>query len=112
MCRGRVGAQPTTHLYAVDARHHDVEQDEVRRVLGDGGECFLTVARNAYVETFEPHVDLDEARDVRVVVDHEDAAATSGRSVVPHPSLQPAAAVAFSAAARSRDAAAAGSSAP
>src|SRR5204863_9612085 len=48
-CRRRVLSDLAAHLVARDARHHDVEQDEVGRVLGDALERLLAVLGGAYL---------------------------------------------------------------
>ena len=59
-------------LEPVDPRHHHVEQDEVRPQLGRLLQGLLAVGGHGHVVAGAAEVDLDEARDVRVVVDHED----------------------------------------
>jgi len=70
----RIGAQPATQLNAVDARHHHVEQYEVRHALADDLQGFLAVVSDEHIEALEPQVDLDEAGDVDVIVDDEHGA--------------------------------------
>ena len=47
---GRIGLEPVQHLVAVHARHHDVEQDQVRRrLVHRAGQGFRTVVGEAQV---------------------------------------------------------------
>lgn len=48
------GFDSTAGLVAVDPRHHDVEQDDIRRELRENGQAFLATGRaNQLVLIFE-----------------------------------------------------------
>src|SRR3954447_21723814 len=102
----RIGAQPPGQLDPVDARHHHVDQREVRQLPADDFQGLLPVMCDDDVEALEPEIYLDEPGDVDVVVDDEDRAHAGGSE------CHEAAAVACSALARRRRTASAGSSAP
>ena len=48
-CGGRIGPDAAADLESVDSRHHDVEQDQVRLMLGQRLQGFLTRAGRAHL---------------------------------------------------------------
>src|SRR4029077_18181584 len=67
---------------AVDARHHDVEQDEIGRLVGDRLECLVCAFGLADGVTLDLEVDAHVFAKANVVVDdkHERPARLPGRA--------------------------------
>ena len=68
---GGVGAQPTTHVVARQARHHDVEQHEIGRVGRDLGERFFAVHGRRDRVALDREQVGQQLDVVRRVVDHQ-----------------------------------------
>ena len=59
----------------VQPRQHDVENDQVERLTPCDAQPFRAIRRRDGLQSFEAEVQEDELADVRVVLDHEHAAA-------------------------------------
>jgi hypothetical protein len=68
----RLGAQPAGQLDAVHPRHHPVDDGQVGAAALHHLEGLLAVPGLDHLVPVHPEVELDEARDVLVVVDHQD----------------------------------------
>ena len=71
---GEVGVRPDAarDLVAVDPRHHDVEEDEVRRILGDAGERLLARWRGVDGVAARTRAGREDLEVVGKVVDDQD----------------------------------------
>src|SRR5690606_2448209 len=81
--------QPGEHLEAVHVRHHDVEQDQIHRILGtktvESGRAVL-----AHVDVIGRglQLELDDSANIRLVIDYEYVSGelgTRGHAVVAGP---------------------------
>ena len=70
--RSGVAPEPLRNLEAVELRHHDVEEDEIRAELNGPLQRLLAVRCNRDLVAGRAQVHLDEPCDVRVVVHHQD----------------------------------------
>ena len=61
-----------TGLVAIQAWHHDVEEDQVGFVVSDHAECLEAVSGNDYVKAFLLQQCLRRSADGLAVVDHHD----------------------------------------
>jgi hypothetical protein len=61
------------HLVTINARHHDVEQDEVRRFLRDDGERFLAAGSSLDEKLFRSEHDFQQLSAVGLIVDDQNA---------------------------------------
>ena len=68
-----LGPDPAAHLHAVEAREHDVEQDEVGTVLAEGAERPRAVGDVRDLESLVAQDDAEHLRQRQVVVDDEHA---------------------------------------
>jgi hypothetical protein len=75
--------QPTGELDTVHVRHHPVDDREIGPPRLHHRERVPAVLRLDYVEAVHLEVELDEARDVLVVVDHEDDVGILGLQTQP-----------------------------
>src|ERR671919_284346 len=69
---GLVGLEPSGHVPAGHPWHHHVEEDHVGVDLGGLGDGVLPTRGGLDLEALQPQVDLDEPKDHRVVVGHQD----------------------------------------
>ena len=70
-------AEPAGQLEPVHVRHHHVGEHEVGHPLLGGRQRLRAVARDAHVVAGRPQLDLEQARDERVVVDDQQALAAA-----------------------------------
>ena len=68
-----VARQGAAELPPVDARHHQVEHDQVRLELVDDAEGDMTVWSGADIEPLMAQAERDEVGDALLVVDDEEA---------------------------------------
>ena len=59
-------------VQAVEFRHADIQNDQVRPVAGKAGQCFLAVARLEYGHPGLLQCDTDDLADMQVVVNDQD----------------------------------------
>jgi hypothetical protein len=69
----RVRAQPLADLDAIEPRHHDVEQDQVGKLIARGDQRLLAVGCGDDLVALAGEPGLDDLDVGRVVVDDEDA---------------------------------------
>ena len=72
----RIGLDSSRHLVAVHARHHDVEQDQVRRLRCDHGERFFAAGGGLEEEALRREHDLQQLPVLALVVHDQDARST------------------------------------
>ena len=65
-------------VQAVELRHADVQNDQVRPVAGKAGQCFLAVARLEYGHPGFLQCDTDDLAYVQVVVNNQDTVGQTG----------------------------------
>ena len=75
-----IGRQLAAHLVAVELRHHEVEQDEVRAPGPGLGQAGLAVGGRRHVEAGLGQDELDHPDDGRAVVDDQDSGTRQGSS--------------------------------
>ena len=80
------GAEPAAHLETVDAGQHEVEDDEVRGLLGHPAQRLLPVTHAFDVVPVADEVPSDDVGHGRIVVDDHDPAGRIG-VVSPRPPL-------------------------
>ena len=68
-----IAGQRAAELPAVDARHHQVENDEMRLELVDDAKRDVPVGSGAHVEALMAQSERDEVGDALLVIDDEDA---------------------------------------
>src|ERR1700676_1736323 len=69
----RVGPDPSAGLDAVDAGHHDVEDDQIGTLLLDLGKAGLSVRGNGHVVALDAQVHGHDVQEAGVIVNHQDA---------------------------------------
>ena len=75
---GEVALDLGRHLVAVHARHHDVEQDEVGRLLRHHGERLLAAGSGQEVKAFRREHDFQQLSVVAFVVHDQNAGRVVG----------------------------------
>ncbi len=75
-----VTAEVPDQLEPVHARHHHVGQDQVQGLGQGGGHCRLSVAGEQHLEARCRQLHLEQARQRRLVLHDQDAAAELARS--------------------------------
>ncbi len=69
--RPLVGAQPLAHFEPVDARQHEIDQNQVRSAVDSLSKTRLAVRRREDLETLAPQVVTDQFDQVFFIVDDE-----------------------------------------
>ena len=73
------GAQPAADLEPVGLGHQDVEDDRVRRLVGERVERLAAVGGELHPVAVHPQRAIERVADPGLVVHHEDAHARNGR---------------------------------
>ena len=73
MAQGRIGLQPATGFKPVNARHHDIEKDQVRILLAGRFNGLVAIFSLDHVEIFGRKPGLEQAPVRLDIIDDQDA---------------------------------------
>ena len=79
--RGRIGLEQRGKFVSVHPRHHDVEQDQVRRALCNRGKRFIAIGCGEREIAFSLQQCFEQPAVLELVIDDQDHGSTTGHGI-------------------------------